>query len=382
MGKYLKTHVPGIFKYVDSRGSAVYGISYRSGDKKHREIVGPLLGEARAKLEEVHAMAKSGGFISAAAQRKFTFSHLAKKYEENQSEDYPQSSKRYFVKALLEYFGDMRLSQITPLEIENFKKMRKETPTLSRRPRSDVAVNRELETLRHMLNRAVLWKTLAKSPFDEFSKAGVRIFYEERNDRCRYLKEEEIQRLLVACPAYLRNIVQGALLTGLRKGDLLALKWSDVDLERRILYFNERKKGGKRGEKVLSGDLVELLRGIDRNGSDYVFTGPQGEPLKDVKRAFKSALRKAAIEDFHFHDLRHTSASYLAMRSHNMKVVQEHLGHSSLAMTERYAHLADEYLRSEVEKLDGLFTVGQSGKILVRRDEIDNLLKNSNLPSA
>jgi hypothetical protein len=65
-----------------------------------------------------------------------------------------------------------------------------------------------------------------------------------------------------------------------------------------------------------------------------------------------------------------------------MKVVQEHLGHSSLAMTERYAHLADEYLRSEVEKLDGLFTVGQSGKILVRRDKIDNLLKNPNLPTA
>ena len=70
------------------------------------------------------------------------------------------------------------------------------------------------------------------------------------------------------------------------------------------------------------------------------------------------------------------------MRSHNMKVVQEHLGHSSIAMTERYAHLADEYLRSEVEKLDGLFTVGKSGKILVRRDEVENLLKNPNIPTA
>jgi len=215
MGKYLKTHVPGIFKYVGSRGATIYGISYRSGGRKHREIVGPLLGEARAKLEEVHAMAKSGGFISAAAQRKFTFAELAKKYEENQAAAYLQSSKRYFVKALLDHFGEKTLSQITPLEIETFKRMRKETPTLSRRPRSDVAVNRELETLRHMLNRAVLWKMLAKSPFDEFSKAGVRIFFEERNDRCRYLKEEEIQRLLTACPAYLRNVVQGALLTGL-----------------------------------------------------------------------------------------------------------------------------------------------------------------------
>jgi hypothetical protein len=258
MGKYFKTHIPGIFKYVDNHGRVTYGISYRSGGVKHREVVGVLLGEARAKLEEVHALAKSGGFISAAAQRKFTFAHLAKKCEENQNEDYLQSSKRYFVKALPEYFGDMRLSQITPLAVENFKRKRKETPTLSGRRRSNAAVNRELATLRHMLNRAGLWKMLAKSPFDEFSKAGVRIFYEERNDRARYLSEDEIGRLLAACPPYLERIVPGALLTGLRKGDL---------------------------------------------------------------------------------------------------------GHTSLAMTGRYAHLAHEYLRSEVGKLDGLFTVGQSGKI-------------------
>jgi len=90
------------------------------------------LGEARDKLEEVHALAKSGGFISAAAQRKFTFAHLANKHEENQGEAYLQGSKRFFVKALVDHFGDMKLSQITPLEIENFKKKRRESPTQCR----------------------------------------------------------------------------------------------------------------------------------------------------------------------------------------------------------------------------------------------------------
>ena len=86
---------------------------------------------------------------------------------------------------------------------------------------------------------------------------------------------------------------------------------------------------------------------------DYIFTGPQGEPLKNVKRAFKTALKKAGIEDFHFHDLRHTSASYLVMRGASMKAVQVHLGHTSIAMTERYAHLSPDFLRSEVERLSG-----------------------------
>jgi len=142
-----------------------------------------------------------------------------------------------------------------------------------------------------------------------FSKSTQPIFFEERNDRCRCLSEEEIRKLLAACPAYLRNIVQVALLTGLRKNDLLRLKWSDIGLERRILYFKEQKKRGKRGgAKVLNGDLADLLRKIGQNGSEYVFNAPNGKPLDDVKKVFRTALKKAGIADFRFHDLSHASA--------------------------------------------------------------------------
>ena len=150
------------------------------------------------------------------------------------------------------------------------------------------------------------------------------------------------------------------LLTGLRKGDLLGLKWSQVDLSRRIITFDEQKKAGKRSAKVITEDLLALLQEVPRNGGAFIFTGPTGKPLKDPKRSFKTAKRKAGITDFRFHDLRHTSGSYLMMRSGNMKVVQQHLGHSSLAMTERYAHLAPDFLKSEVGRLDGVFVPADS----------------------
>jgi integrase len=86
--------------------------------------------------------------------------------------------------------------------------------------------------------------------------------------------------------------------------------------------------------------------------------------LKDVKRSFKTALKKAGIKDFRFHDLRHTSASHLLMRGASMKAVQEHLGHTTIAMTQRYSHLSRDFQREEVNRLNGL--CGEGGKKLVR----------------
>jgi integrase len=375
MGQYLKTHYPGIFKYVGKNGT-VYGIDYYAGGKKHREIVGPLLTEARKKLEERRALAKSGGYESLANKRKITFEHLVKKYAEIQKgERYFEKTRKYYLKPLMDVFGENKLHQITPLDIEDFKKKRKETPTQWGKVRSDVAVNRELETLRHMLNKAVEWEMLDINPFDRFKKP---ILFEEDRGRVRYLTEEEIKSLLNVSPHYLKNIVKAALFTGLRKGDILNLKWSDVDLERGLLFFNEQKKKGKLGIKVLNSDMINLLMAIPKGKSDYIFCGPDGERLKDVKRSFHTALKRAGITDFHFHDLRHTSASHMMMRGASPKAVQIHLNHSSLAMTERYAHLSPDFQRSEVERLNGLCDEGIEGsKKLVRSGE---LIKNGEQP--
>jgi integrase len=393
MGKYQKTKYPGIFKYVGKNGES-YGIDYYAGGKKHREIVGPLLTEAQEKLAELRKSARDGGYMSLAARRKFTFDQLAKEYEEKQKgETYFDKTRKYYVPIIKAFFGNKRLYQISPLDVENYKKQRKETPTRAKKPRSEVAVNRELETLRHIFNKAVDWGFMEKNPFDKFRDP---ILFKEDENRVRYLTEDEIKRLFAVLeekpkikrkplpeeepirknnPSYLKNIVKAALLTGLRRGDLLSLKWADVDLEKGVLFFNEQKKRNRRRIKVLNSDMIDLLKSIPRGESETIFNGPDGKPLKDIKRSFRTALKKAKIRDFHFHDLRHTSASYMVMRGASLKAVQEHLGHTSLIMTQRYAHLSPEFQRAEVERLSGVFSGGiPDSKNLVRNDQNADLL--------
>jgi len=388
MGNYLKTKYPGIFKYVGRNGES-YGIDYYAGGKKHREIIGSLLTEAQEKLAELRKSARDGGYMSLAARRKFSFDQLAKEYEEKQKgETYFDKTRKYYVPIIKSFFANKRLYQISPLDVESYKKQRKDTPTRAKKLRSDVAVNRELETLRHIFNKAVDWGFMEKNPFDKFRDP---ILFKEDENRVRYLTEDEIKRLFAVLeekpkekrkplseeepirkinPSYLKNIVKAALLTGLRRGDLLSLKWADVDLEKGVLFFNEQKKRNRRRIKVLNSDMIDLLKGVPRSESETIFNGTDGKPLKDIKRSFRTALKRAGIRDFHFHDLRHTSASYMVMRGASLKAVQEHLGHTSLIMTQRYAHLSPEFQRSEIEKLSGVFMVGlASSKKLVRNDQ-------------
>ncbi len=320
-------------------------------------------------------MAKGGGYESVANRRKITFEQLLQKYAEIQKgEPYFEKTRKYYLNILLGFFATRKLRQISPLDIEDFKKKRKETPTQHGKERSGVSVNRELETLRHIFNKAVEWGMMDKNPFNRFSNP---IFFEENDGRVRFLEADEIQKLLSVSPPYLKNIIKAAILTGLRKGDLLNIKWSDVDLERGFLTYREQKKGDKFRIKELNDDMIRLLMEIPKGQSDHIFCGPDGNPLKDIKRSFATALKKAEIKNFHFHDLRHTSASHLLMRGASLKSVQEHLGHSSLAMTQRYSHLSRNFQKQEVQKLNGL--CDESSKNLVRSAEIADVEVQSNV---
>ncbi|MBU1206462.1 MAG: site-specific integrase [Proteobacteria bacterium] len=380
-GKYQKTRHPGIFKYVGGRGE-VYGIDYYAGGKKHREIVGPLLGEAQKKLAE--RKDKKGRPISLVALKRKTFNNLADEYEKNSENDpYFRNTRKYYVKILQDHFGETRLREIGTLELDKLKTQRKSTLTRFERERSDIAVNRELQTLNHMFNKAVLWGWMERNPFKDFRDGnGKDTFFYDENGRLRFLDTKEIKSLIDALdkkperntkgrgggarksPKYLKNIIKAAILTGMRKTDLLNLKWSGYKHEKltdengneheiRKLYFYEKKKK-KWTDKVLNNDMIALLESIPRGESEYIFTGSDGKPIKSLQRSFRTVLKRAGIKDFRFHDLRHTSASYLMMRGASLKSVQEHLGHTTLKMTERYAHLNDQFQRDEVNRLNGL----------------------------
>jgi integrase len=382
---YRKSSDRGIFIYEGKRG-IVYGIDYYAGGKKHREIVGPRLGEARKKLAERREMAKKGIVI----QKRITFRKLVQKYVELYGgESSYQRSQKYFIgywnegqewkdMSLTSYFGDFKLFQITPHDIEQFKKAKKDTPVKgpwneemkshTEKERSDISVNRELEILRHLLNKAIEWGWLDENPFKRFKEP---IFFQEKNDRVRFLEEDEIARLLEAAPPHLQNIVRAALYTGLRKSDLLGLKWGDVNLEKGFLTYQEQKKNNRLQFKYLNEDMMNLLMGIRAGEDEFIFHGPDGKPLKDIRRSFTTALKKAGIQNFHFHDLRHTSASHLLMRGASLKTVQEHLGHSTITMTQRYSHLSRDFQKEQIQLLNGLCL--KNGKKIVRNDQIEEV---------
>jgi len=148
--------------------------------------------------------------------------------------------------------------------------------------------------------------------------------------------------------------VEVALLTGMRRGELLGLKWQQI--RNGFIYLTETKSG-KAWQIPVNDRLAEVFKEVRQGNqlkSPYVFCGPEGKRFLEVKRSFTSACRKARIESFRFHDLRHTFASQLVMRGASLRAVQELLGHSDLKITMRYAHLSQEHLRDSVNLLNGL----------------------------
>jgi integrase len=170
---------------------------------------------------------------------------------------------------------------------------------------------------------------------------------EEDQGRLRFLSDDECARLLAGCRTsgqpLLYPIVVIALNTGMRRSEVLGLTWDRVDVARGVLQL-EKTKNGKRREIPMNRAVYDVLSALPKSGGRLF--------PSSIRRAFENAVERAGVKDFHFHDLRHTFASWLTMKGRPLREVQELLGHTSISMTERYAHLAPERLRDAVASLD------------------------------
>lgn len=163
----------------------------------------------------------------------------------------------------------------------------------------------------------------------------------------RYTRKDKISQPFL----YLKPIVITALQTGMRKGEILNLKWSNIDFLQGFIELLETKTNKSR-KIPISSTLKETLKNIARN-SEYVFINPQtGLPYADIKKSFHTVLKKAKIENFRFHDLRHTVATRLVERGIDLTVVQEILGHSKITTTQRYAHPVPKRKLDAIDILD------------------------------
>ena len=212
--------------------------------------------------------------------------------------------------------------------------------------RKPATVNRDLVVLRHMFQKARQWGKALDNPVTHQKPLRA------NNRRLRYLSHEEIPRLLAAADEILRPLVVVALHTGLRRGELFALTWQDVDFTHDVIRIVDSKNGERR-EIPMTNTLRATLQHLPRRlTSEHVFPGKTGQGLVDVRRRFHRALWAAGIAGFVFHDLRHTFASHLVMAGVDLLTVKEFLGHKDIKMTLRYAHLAPDYKRAAISRLD------------------------------
>ena len=287
-----------------------------------------------------------------------TFNELAKEYLTWAERQKGYESKAGFVKQLKDTFGDLPLRNFSVGLIEQYQtgRMKRgcrpvkegETP----KGNKPATINRLVETLKHMFTKAVEWEWVEEEAAKRVRK--VRLL-KENNRRLRYLTVEECQKLLRECSSHLRPIVTMALHTGMRKAEILGLTWDKVDLRNGlILLAQDDTKNSERKEIPIDGTVRATLQGLTRRlDVAYLFYDQEtGMRYQDIKKGFNAACRRAGIKDFVFHDLRHTFASHLVMKGIDITTVKELLGHKTLTMTLRYAHLAPSHKARAVDVLD------------------------------
>ncbi|HTT07404.1 MAG TPA: site-specific integrase [Gammaproteobacteria bacterium] len=203
----------------------------------------------------------------------------------------------------------------------------------------------------------------------------------------RYLEPDEITRLISAAesdrrPKHLSDFIRLALNTGCRRGELLKLEWSRVDLKRNLIHLDgSHTKTGRRRSVPLNSMALEVLSSRARFREKYcpdnpwVFAHKDGKRIQSVKKSFASACRKAGITNFRVHDLRHTCAAWLVSAGVPLPEVRDLLGHSTVRMTERYAHLAPENVRAAVARLENMQSRFGHAKVVVEGEASSNSLK-------
>ena len=256
------------------------------------------------------------------------------------------------------YLADITKAKITE-KIEKLSRRRKSHPSdpvklaTVTKTLSPARVNRYVTALSHCFTIAVDdWEWMENNPIAKISKQ------KEPRGIVRFLDEQERNALLGACknssysPLYL--IVVLALSTGARKSELLNLRWPDIDLKKQQIILHETKNGERR-VLPLRGHAFELIKDYQKVrllNTDLLF--PFGTPPKpyEIRPPFEKAVKEAGIKNFRFHDLRHTAASYLAMNGASLMEISEILGHKTLQMVKRYAHLAEAHTHDIVERMN------------------------------
>jgi integrase len=261
--------------------------------------------------------------------------------------------------------GAHLLSELTPSVLSAARDKLSKATTVRKKKRAPATVLRIMASLSAVLKVAERdWQWIESSPMAKISKPVA------SRGRVRFLSTDERNRLLAACDElghpYLPTIVVLALSTGMRQGEILGLRWELVDVRKQLAIGHAQlleTKNGERRSVAIAGAALAAVRALsERDGRTTGFLFPSSRPRPktkelgecpvDIRRPWTDAVAKAGLKDFRFHDLRHSAASYLAMNGATASEIAAVLGHKTLAMVKRYAHLSLAHTASVVERMN------------------------------
>lgn len=323
-------------------GAVSYRVKVRLKGRPPESATFERLTDARAWAQKIEADMRAGRHFG--ASKRHTLAELLDRYE---ASELPKLKSAGSVKPRLDWWrkhhGAALLSDLTPDVIAKTRDTLKATPKQKGGgTRTPADVNRTLAALSSACGYAVKelgW--LERNPLERVAKGT------EHKGRVRFLDDDELPRFLQACressnpDLYLAVVL--SLTTGGRQSEVMSLRWSQIDLKRRTAMLGDTKNGDARA-LPLSGEAHALLQKKVRSLTDDRLFPPTPRARKgaylDLRQPFAAALKAAGIQDFHWHDLRHTCASYLTMAGTSPLEIAKVLGHRTMAMVARYAHLS------------------------------------------
>lgn len=311
-------------------------IDYRVKGRRKRERIGPSRSLAREVLHKRLAERSELQFFPERMANKRTFAELAARYWQLHGQFARSPNWKWTLAKINAAFGDKKAGDIKAGDIQRFYN---EIACRTSKPNA----NRYLTLMRAIFNKARAWGDF----YGENPCAGVKKAKESPH-RLQYLSREEISSLLLCVHPRLHPVLVCALLTGMRRGEILGMTWENVDFGQQAIYIPQSKSGKPR-EVPMSGMLREMLLSLGPRPGGTVFD----LPVIMLRRYFEKAMKRAGLRGFRFHDLRHTFASHFIMRTNDLPALQNILGHSTPAMTLRYAHLSKSHLMSDMAAFEG-----------------------------
>ena len=344
-----------IQKRSNQDGKPSYRVQVRLKGYPPQTATFERLTDARKWAQQTESAIREGRHFKTTEAKRHTLAELIDRYSKDvlpaKRDGTHQARQLNWWK---EQLGTLALADVTPALLAEYRDKLASEITVRHQQRNPATVNRYLAALSHAFTIAVKeWQWLEDNPLRKVSKP------KESRGRVRFLADAERDRLLQACRESsnpdLYTAVVLSLSTGARQQEILSLRWQQVDLTAGLIRLEQTKNGDRRA-LPLAGHAAFLVkerakgRRID---TDLLFPSKvnPAQPI-DLRTPWETVLKQAGIADFRWHDLRHSTASYLAMNGATLAEIAAVLGHKTLAMVQRYAHLSEQHTATVVARMN------------------------------